>query len=55
MLIEHSGKTEINITHDLSNIENLRKVNRINFCTGELYLSAIVEIRGASHNGEAGI
>ncbi len=49
MMSEHSGKMEINITHDLSNIENLRKVNRINFCTSELYFGAIAEIRGASH------
>jgi hypothetical protein len=47
---EHSGKMEINITHDLSNIENLRKINRISFSAGEFMFNAVVEIRGLEEN-----
>jgi hypothetical protein len=50
MMNEHSGKMEINITHDLSNIENLRKINRINFSAGDFLFNAVVEIRGLEHD-----
>jgi hypothetical protein len=45
MLNEQSGKFEINITHDLSNIANLRKRNRVNLCGEDMMINAIVEIR----------
>lgn len=46
MFKEIPGKTEINITHEISSVEGLKKVNRLeDFNFNNKYLGAIVEIR----------
>jgi len=45
MINEHSGKLDINITHYLSNVENLKTAKISAFREDGMLVNAIVEIR----------
>lgn len=45
MFNEHSGKLDINITHYLSNVENLKIANISSFREDGMLANAVVEIR----------
>ncbi len=49
---EHSGRMDIHISHELSSVENMKKLKHAQLCD-DFYINAVVEVRGGMAAGRA--